>query len=222
MTKTILITGAAGNLGKAAVEKFSAEGHRIIALVSPGSDFTDSNQSVSVHQVNLADEKEVEVLLKKLLSEGTIEAAVLTVGGFSMGSIESTNGDAIQKMMTLNFNTAYFIGRTLFTQMLSRQSGRIVLVGARPALVAEEGKNTVAYALSKSLIFKLAELFNAEGDLKNVLTSVIVPGIIDTPANRKAMPDADIAKWMTPQSIADVIYDFVMEKRRESVIKLYS
>jgi NAD(P)-dependent dehydrogenase (short-subunit alcohol dehydrogenase family) len=223
MKKSALITGAAGNLGKAAVEKFSAEGYNIVAVVSPGKELGyPVDKSVSIYEANLADEKEVEILIRKILSaHPVIDAAVLTVGGFAMGSVVSTDGEAIQKMMALNFNTTYFTARPLFKHMLAKQSGRIILVGARPALIAEEGKNTVAYTLSKSLIFKLAELFNAEGATKNVLTSVLVPSIIDTPANRQAMPNADFSKWLSPQAISNIIYDVIQGTRDEPIIKLY-
>lgn len=223
MKKSVLITGAAGNLGKAAVEKFSAEGYNIVAVVSPGKELGyPVDKSVSIYEANLADEKEVEILIRKILSaHPVIDAAVLTVGGFAMGSVVSTDGEAIQKMMALNFNTTYFTARPLFKHMLAKQSGRIILVGARPALIAEEGKNTVAYTLSKSLIFKLAELFNAEGATKNVLTSVLVPSIIDTPANRQAMPNADFSKWLSPQAISNIIYDVIQGTRDEPIIKLY-
>jgi NAD(P)-dependent dehydrogenase (short-subunit alcohol dehydrogenase family) len=83
--------------------------------------------------------------------------------------------------------------------------GRLVLVGARPALDPAAGKGMVAYSLSKSLVFSLADLLNAAGEGKSVYTSVIVPSIIDTPANRASMPKADFSTWVRPEELADKI-----------------
>ena len=127
-------------------------------------------------------------------------------------------------MIDINFNTSYFVARPVFQQMMKQANGRIVLVGSRPALDAKAGKQTVAYALSKSLIFTLAELLNAEGSEKNVVTSVIVPSTIDTPVNRSSMPDADFSKWVQPKEIAELI-DIVISNKAKSlrapVLKIY-
>jgi len=104
------------------------------------------------------------------------------------------------------------------------EGGRIILIGARPALFANEGKNAVAYALSKSLVFKLAELLNAEGQSKKVITTVIVPGTIDTAANRNAMPEADFSQWVNPEAIAETMLFLCSENAsawREPIIKMF-
>ena len=225
MKKNILITGAAGNLGKAAVEKFVSEGHRVIAMVSPGKTAVFGNNVVT-YQADLSNEKLVEEVIARMIAEHkTIDAAILTVGGYAGGSIDATHGAAIQKMITLNFNTAYFVVRPVFQHMVKLGSGRIILIGARPALKATDGKRNVAYALSKTLVFKLAELLNAEASGKDIVASVIVPSTIDTPENRSAMPDADFSKWVKPEDIAEAMYYLVTEKGRalrEPVLKMYS
>jgi NAD(P)-dependent dehydrogenase (short-subunit alcohol dehydrogenase family) len=155
----------------------------------------------------------------------TIDIAILTVGGFALGTIETTDSVAVQRMMSLNFNTAYFVARPVFQQMLLQFFGRIVFIGARPALAPAEGKNTVAYALSKSLVFKLAELLNAEALGKDVVASVIVPGVIDTPLNRSTNPTANFSDWVTPEEIANSMAYLVSadgRALREPILKLYS
>ena len=85
-------------------------------------------------------------------------------------------------------------------------------------------KGMVAYGLSKSLIFRLAEMMNDEAKGTNVVTNVVAPSTIDTPSNRKSMPDADFSKWVTPEAIADVIYFHCSDEAtimREPVIKVY-
>jgi NAD(P)-dependent dehydrogenase (short-subunit alcohol dehydrogenase family) len=83
----------------------------------------------------------------------------------------------------------------------------------------------IAYALGKSLVFRLAELMNDEAKATNVVTTVVVPGTIDTPQNRKAMPDANFSNWVTPQAIADVIFYHTTNEAmalRESILKVYN
>jgi NAD(P)-dependent dehydrogenase (short-subunit alcohol dehydrogenase family) len=224
MKKNVLITGASGNLGKATVEKFLAEGYRVLVTVSPGKTFSPDKEVIS-YEADLTHEQSVNDVVAQIIEQHkTIDAALLLVGGFAMGNIGNTDGDSIRKMMELNFNTAYHVARPVFNQMVRQGGGRLVFVGSRPALVAAEGKNTLAYALSKSLVFKLAELLNAAGESNNVVSSVIVPGTIDTPLNRKSLPDANFADWVTPEEIAEAI-SFIVSNNgkalRKSVLKLY-
>lgn len=224
MSRTIFITGASGNLGKATVEKFTSKGDRVIATVSPGKNlsFRVSGDLQTV-EADLTDESSVNNVIQTVIAKNkTIDAAILLVGGFAMGGINETDGAALKKMFSLNFETAYFCARPLFNQMQKQNGGRIVLIGSRPALIASAGKGVLAYALSKSLLFKLAEMLNAEGAANNVITSVVVPSTIDTPQNREAMPNADFSKWVTPEAIAEVI-DFAVSNPtlREPVLKVY-
>lgn len=228
MKKHALITGASGNLGKAVVGKFLADGYRVIATTTPGKGLGyEVSGTIHTYEADLTDEKSVHEIIGGIIKEHkTIDAAILTVGGFAMGDIHSTDGAAIQKMISLNFNTAYFVARPVFNQMITQGSGRIILFGARPALVAAQGKNMFAYSLSKSLIFRLSELLNAEATAagKNVVTAVVVPGTIDTPVNREAMPKADYSKWVTPEVVTANIQYLISEDARalrETVLKLY-
>ena len=103
------------------------------------------------------------------------------------------------------------------------EGGRLVFIGSRPSLVAKQGKNNIAYALSKSLLFKLAEFLNEEAANKNVVASVVIPSTIDTPQNRKSMPDADYNKWVKPEKIAETIAFICSEEAtplRESIFKV--
>lgn len=221
-----MITGAAGNLAKAAVEKFAAERYNVIATVSPGKrlGYTTAG-NVEIVETDLADEKKVDAMMEAVVQRHRkIDAALLLVGGFAMGSIADTDGAALKKMYAINFETAYYIARRIFLQMKNQGGGRMVLVGARPALQAAAGKNMVAYALSKTLIFKLAELLNAEGAAHNIVVAVIVPSTIDTPENRKSMPNANFADWVAPSTIADVMSFITSESAgalREPVLKVF-
>jgi NAD(P)-dependent dehydrogenase (short-subunit alcohol dehydrogenase family) len=142
-----------------------------------------------------------------------------------MGKIEATSGDDLKKQLALNFDTAYNVARPVYRHMVANNYGRIVLIGSRPALQPADGKNMIAYAMSKSLLFRLAEYINAESKGKNVTATVIVPSTIDTPPNRKSMPDADPSKWVKPGDLAEIMQFVISDSGsalRETVLKVYN
>ena len=226
--KTVIITGASGNLGQAVVKKFIAEGYFVVGTIVPNDPIVlnfpaDSFEKIVVDLMNEEDsQKFVESVISKY---GTIDIAVLTVGGFAAGGIAATKTSDISKQYKLNFETAYNIAKPSFLQMMKQDSGRIFIIGSKPGLDAKNSKGTVAYGLAKSLIFRLASLLNDEAKGKNVVTSVIVPSTIDTEVNRKAMPGANFNDWVKAEQIADVIYFYSSDAAsviREPVIKVYN
>ena len=226
--KAAIVTGASGNMGQAVVRKFIDEGYYVIGTVIPNDpvpmDFpSDKFEKVVVDLMNEDDsQKFIDTILEK---HESIDAAVLTVGGFAMGKIAETKTSDIAKQYKLNFETAYNVARPAFVQMLKQNNGRIFIIGSKPGLDSKNGKGMVAYGLAKSLIFRLAELMNDEAKGKNVVTSVVVPSTIDTTPNRKSMPDANFDNWVKPESIADVIYWHCTDEAsvlREPVLKVYN
>lgn len=226
MEKLAIITGAAGNLGKATVEKFILQGYRVAATIRPGKKMKIENSLLEEYPVDLTNEEEVQSFVDTLIKKhGKIDVAIMLAGGFAMGDIASTSGKKLNEMFSLNFDTAYFLARPVFRQMMQQaEGGRIIFIGSKPALSARDGKGTLAYALSKSLLIKLSEHINEEGKGKNVASYVVAPSIIDTPPNRQDMPSADFSKWVKPQEIADII-EFVCSESgsqlRETVLKVY-
>lgn len=227
MSKVVIVTGASGNLGQAVVKKFLAEGYNVIGTIlnnDPVSIDIDDPRFEKV-VVNLMDEDNSQQFVDEVIKKhGSVDAAILTVGGFAMGKVAETKTSDIMKQYKLNFETAYNSARPVFVQMMKQNSGQIFIIGSRPGLDAKNGKGMVAYGLAKSLIFRLAELMNDEAKGHNVVTSVVVPSTIDTPQNRKAMPDADFDKWVKPEAIADVISFHCSDAAvvlREPVIKVY-
>lgn len=226
--KTAIVTGASGNMGQAVVKKFIDEGYYVVGTIVPNDTVplnfaTDKFEKIVV---DLMDEDATQQFVNNISEKNTtIDAAVLTVGGFAMGDIAHTKTTDVMKQYKLNFETAYNIARPVFIKMLEQNNGRIFLVGSRPGLNAQFGKGTIAYGLAKSLIFRLAELMNEEAKGKNVVVNVVVPSTIDTPPNRKSMPDADFAKWVQPEDIANVIYFHCTDNAktlRETIIKVYN
>ena len=226
--KTIIVTGASGNMGQAVVRQFLMKGYHVVGTIAPHDPvpFEIKHPQLEKPVVDLTSEEASEQLVQRVVSKyGTIDAAVLTVGGFAMGDIAHTSTADVLHQYRLNFETAYNIARPVFLQMMQQQQGRIFLVGSRPGLDAKSSKGMIAYSLAKSLIFRLAELMNEEAKDANVVTSVIVPSTIDTPQNRKSMPSSDFSKWVTPEDIAGIIYYYSSDAAktiREPVIKIFN
>ncbi len=228
MSKTIIITGANGNLGAATVKQFLDKDYKVIAVDHFGTHlgFAAENDNFELKAVDAADESAVATFVEEAIEMyGRIDGAMLLVGGFAMGDIDATDAKALRNMMAMNFETAYFFARPLFRHMIEQGYGRIAFMGARPAIRPEQGKSAIAYALSKSLLFELAQILNAEAKGKNVVVSVIAPSTIDTPINRQSMPDADPNNWVKPADIAALL-EFICSKEgdalREPVYKIYN
>jgi NAD(P)-dependent dehydrogenase (short-subunit alcohol dehydrogenase family) len=226
--ENIIITGAGGSLGTAASRVFLEAGYQIIATVSTALSTIGlpAHAHIDPYVVDLSDEEASAKFIVSIIKKyKKIDAALLLVGGFATGDIASTSGVDLRKMLTLNFETAYYTARPLFRHMLETGSGRIVLVGARPALHPDYGKSMVAYALSKSLLFNLAACLNEEAKGIDVVTTVIVPSTLDTTVNRKAMPNIDPANWVKPEDVAEIM-KFVCggtaAALRETVLKVYN
>ncbi|MET0463886.1 MAG: SDR family NAD(P)-dependent oxidoreductase [Chitinophagaceae bacterium] len=225
--KTVIVTGATGSLGKAIVQQFLNEGAMVIGTTTKKSATPfDGQPRFEAFTVDLSSEDNSRAFIAAVLQKyPVIDVAVLTAGGFAMGKIEETGMDEIMKQFDINFTTTYNAARAVFTQMLLQKTGRIFLTGSKPGLDMKLGKGMTAYALSKSLIFRLAELMNEEAKNTTVVTHVIVPSTIDTPANRTSMPDADFSKWVTPESIAAIVQAHCEPSfniLREPVIKVYN
>jgi NAD(P)-dependent dehydrogenase (short-subunit alcohol dehydrogenase family) len=231
LSKTVIVTGATGNLGQAVVKKFIENDYHVWGTVhpNPGKNISEKNLSgngnLNEIALDLLDEEACKKLVDDVVAHNQkIDVAVLTAGGFTMGDLPTTKTSDIAKQYQLNFETAYNIAKPVFVQMMKQNKGRIFLIGSKAGLDNSKAIGVTAYGLSKSLIFGLAKIINAEAHGKNVVASVIVPGTIDTPQNRKSMPDADFSAWVLPSKIADVIYFYANEEGdvlREPVVKVY-
>ncbi|MCK9398683.1 MAG: SDR family NAD(P)-dependent oxidoreductase [Bacteroidales bacterium] len=225
---SLIITGANGNLGLAVVHRLLKDGYHILAASGHGgAGNLPHHEKLEIREVDLLNEEEARNFAKIVLQCNTdLQAAILLVGGFAMGKLADTGKADLDKMINLNFYTAYHLVRPLLSHFISRpQGGQFILVGSRPGLNAADGKDFFAYSMSKAMIFKLADFINAEGKDKSVTATVIVPSTIDTETNRKSMPGADFSKWVPAENIADAISFSLSDTgrmMRESVIKVYN
>jgi NAD(P)-dependent dehydrogenase (short-subunit alcohol dehydrogenase family) len=226
--KTVIITGGSGNLGTAVTKEFLNKNYRVLATVSKETARSDFQQhpNLEISVVDLTSEKETNDFVQKSIQKfGIIDAALLLVGGFAMGGIAETTGDDLQKQITLNFETAYFVTRPLFEHLIKNKKGKIILIGARPAINPGQGKDLIAYSLSKSLLFKLSEFLNEAAKGMDITVSVVVPSTLDTPLNRKSMPDVNPEKWVKPSEIAETLEFLISDQSnalRETVLKMYN
>ncbi len=229
--KSIIITGAAGNVGKVVVSRLASDEHRIHAALGLGEnsrifDETVNKRNIETQFVNLADETVAEGFVNAtIIKDPAIDTAILLVGGWQPGSIAETTAYELDQMMKLNFHTAFNVVRPLMGFFERQGGGHFIFVGARPGINPAEAKNQIAYALSKSLVFRLAEIINEQGKFKNIRASIVVPSILDTPVNREALPSADNSEWVSIDSVADSIsylLDESSKNLRETVIKLYN
>ncbi len=208
-TKTVLITGAAGNLGRAVAKRFADEGATLIAVGSTSQSldnaFPDDRPNLSKVAVDLLDGDAVEAAVKPFVdAPGGIDMVCACAGGFDMGDpVYKTPADKWARMMDLNTQTLLSVVRAVTPGMVARGSGKIVTVGANSAShgVAQMG----AYTASKSVVMRMTEAMAGELRGKGINVNCVLPSIIDTPENRSAMPDADPAKWVAPADIAAVM-----------------
>lgn len=222
MSRNIIITGAAGNLGQAVVEKFKREGYHIIALTQPGKDEV-VEEADDVYEVDVVDEQAVSEFIKEYhLQYGEVDALALIVGGFMSGALEETVQKDLEKMFTLNFYSAFHLVKGFLPIMKKQQKGTFLFVGARPALQPADAQGVLAYAMSKKLVITLAEIIGEETKETSIRSHIFVPSTIDTPQNRESMPDADFTKWVNPNDIAEAMHYAVNTPAlRNITFKLY-
>ncbi len=224
--ETILITGASGNLGRAVVERLHEAGYSLLATVGKEADqatFAHLPQ-VNTQVLNVLDAGLVKAFLAENQPE-SLRAAVLLVGGFATGGFIDTDLAALQKMYDLNFVSAFNVVKPLMAHFAGRGGGQFVLIGARPALNPADGKGAIAYSLSKTLVLALADLINAAGKPDQITATVVVPSVLDTPANRASMPTTDPTNWVPTENVADLIRFLLTDTGRmvrETVVKVYN
>ena len=219
-TQNILVSGANGNLGKAVVHYFLEKGNNVIGLVHHKKEKIQ-NKNYEEFEVDLTDESKVQNCLKNILDKyQQVHVSVLATGGFAMGNLEKTGIKELRFQYKLNFETAYNVARPPFLDMKKQQFGKIFFIGSEPGMDTTKAKGVVAYALAKSQLFQLANIINADTKKTRIQAHVVVPATIDTPQNRKSVPDADFGEWQKPADIAKIIGNYLEKPSKDKEINI--
>lgn len=205
--KVAVITGAAGHLGQAVAAKLGQHGAHLVLLDKqrPSATPLEGAGSVAICQAELLDPDRLGPAIQQAVAPwGRVDLLCHIAGGFRMGpAVHETALKDWRFLMDLNATSLLNVAQAVVPYMLRQAGGRIVTVGAATAL---RGKAAMGvYCASKSSLISLTESLSAELLDKNINVNCVLPSIIDTPDNRMAMPDADPARWVAPDALADVI-----------------
>ena len=210
--KVALVAGGTGGLGRAVSQAFLQEGAKAVVTYRNPAEFDalkkaagQKSSSLAGHVVDVTDEAAVGQLIEKIVAQhGRLDAVVNTVGGYAGGTkLWELDTKVFEQMLALNLRSGYALARAAVRVMLKQGSGAIVNVAAKAAM--DHGGGAGAYAASKAAALALMHSLAADLKGSGVRVNSVLPSIIDTEANRKAMPKADFAKWPKPEDIARVI-----------------
>lgn len=217
-SKTILITGAAGSLGKAVTAAFAAAGaNQVLVDISEQalqSAYPGRDEKRLLAATDLLDPASVARTVDAALATfGRIDALCNIAGGFSMGTpVHATPAADWKKMWDTNAQTMLNAVQAVVPKLLAGGGGYIVNVGAG---AGQKGAGLMgAYSVSKSAVIRMTEAMSAELRDQNINVNCVLPSIIDTPPNRAAMPEADPKKWVAPQDLASVIVFLCSDEAR--------
>jgi NAD(P)-dependent dehydrogenase (short-subunit alcohol dehydrogenase family) len=197
---SVLVTGANGGLGTAVCQAFLDSGATVIGVARVWKE----PARFATISADVGTAEGCEKMMAQALQRGPLDALVHLVGGFSGGSpLTETTDQTWDGMMDINLRTAFCAMRAALRPMTTAGRGRIVAIGSRVAV--EPSPNFAAYAVSKAALVALVRNVAAEGKKSGITANIVLTSTIDTPQNRKAMPDADFTRWVTPQSIAKLI-----------------
>ena len=207
--RTVIVTGAAGNLGKAVAKAFGDLGANLVLVdlkrESLAGAFGAENDHRLFAPANLLDGAGATAVAQAALTRfGRIDVLCNIAGGFRMGeAVHATSDENWNFLFDINTRTLLHAVRAVVPQMLKAGGGKIVNVGAFAAQkgVAQMG----AYTASKGTVIRMTEAMAGELREKNINVNCVLPTIIDTPENRAAMPKADPGKWVAPADLANVI-----------------
>ena len=213
MTRTVVVTGGFGSLGRVVSETFAAQGDKVVR-VDFAAQAPDGNASgLDVPGVDLTDAAACQALVAQIAEKlGGIDVLVNVAGGFTWETLADGSLESWQKMFAMNVLTAATITKAALEPLKVSPAGRVVNIGAGAAVKADMGMG--AYAASKAGVHRLTEALAVELAGTGVTVNAILPSIIDTPINRADMPDADYTTWVKPQAIADVIAFLASDKAR--------
>lgn len=199
----VVITGGLGALGRSVASMLSARGMQVALLDrAPAADV--GGAAAVFGGVDLGDVASAgAAFLQAAQALGGIDALVNVAGGFQWETLEGGSIETWDRLYSMNLRTAVIACKKVLPYLLQAPSGRIVNIGALASVKAGAGMG--AYAASKAGVARLTESLAEELKDKHINVNAVLPSIIDTPANRADMPDADVTRWVSTQSLGAVI-----------------
>jgi NAD(P)-dependent dehydrogenase (short-subunit alcohol dehydrogenase family) len=195
MNQVTLITGASGGLGTFVTKAFLDAGALVETV--PGKVTSGDDARAAVNTV--------------IAKHGRIDALVHLVGAFDGGkAVAETSDQMLDKMLDLNLRVAFYMLRAVLPAMREQGAGRILAIGSRTAV--EPQPMVGAYSASKAALVSLLKTVALETKDQGITANVILPGTMDTPANRKAMPTEDFSKWIQPEQVANLLVYLASDK----------
>jgi NAD(P)-dependent dehydrogenase (short-subunit alcohol dehydrogenase family) len=203
--KVVLVTGASGGLGTYVTQAFLDAGATVVGTSRKIEQSDFNNPNFTALPAEISTREGAKVLVDQVVARfGKLDVLAHTVGGFAGGqSIADTDDATFQRMFDLNLNCVFHILRAAVPLLRQTGKGRIIAIGSRAAL--EPGAGVGAYSASKAAMVSLIRTVAIENRDAGLTANVILPGTMDTPANRKAIPNADFSKWVRPSTVASLI-----------------
>ncbi len=210
--KVVIVAGGTGGLGKAVSQAFLREGASVVVPYRKEEEFAALTAAAGAqaaalegHHIDITDERIAAELVADLLSRhGKVDAVVNTIGGYAGGiKLWEMKSQLLDTMLSVNLRSGFVVARAVLPALLKQGFGSIVNVSAKAAV--DHGAGASAYAASKAAAVALMDSLAADTHGTGVRVNSILPSIIDTPANRNAMPGANFASWPKPEDIANVI-----------------
>jgi NAD(P)-dependent dehydrogenase (short-subunit alcohol dehydrogenase family) len=208
--KVAFVTGATGNLGQVVARRFAGEGAKLVLVARNADDLKaladELGGDTMTEAADLGDPDSVDALVRRVETRfGGIDVLAHTVGGYAAGTpVHATGIDVLEKVINLNVRPVFVTCGRVARSMVERgQGGKIVIVLAKSAL--KGSANNGAYTASKAAAQRIMESMALELRDQGINVNAVLPSIIDSPQNRKDMPNADTAKWVTADDLADAI-----------------
>ena len=206
---TVIVTGGTGSLGGAVVERFLEAGARVLATyvveaeLAPFRErFAGQEARVALQRCDLRRATEVAALFERVAAS-SLRAVVNLAGGYAWTRVADADAAALEHLLDLNLHTTFTVCRAAAPVLMAAGGGAIVNVSARAALRGEAGNGV--YGATKAAVLALTQSLAEELKDAGVNVNAVLPSIIDTPANRAAMPKSDPARWVAPGDLANVI-----------------
>src|SRR3954447_15170882 len=204
MDRTVIVTGGTGGLGAAVTHALLEDGWRVVVpwLVERELERVREHERLELVRADLTDPESAANVVAT--AGERLRAPVTLVGGFAMGDrVHETPIDDFEAQLRLNLRPTYLMCAAAIPPMLAAGGGAIVCVSSRAAVQPFSG--AAGYITAKAAVLAFVDALDAEYRNDHIRSNAILPSVIDTPANRKSMPDADFDRWVKPEEIAEVI-----------------